>query len=160
MAPTTTDYPAVRLQRTLPAPPERVYRAWLDPELLRCWLAPSSWEVTDVEVDEVVGGHYRIWQRSADGEVGGFECELSELVPAERIVLRWGFVGPDRTHGPRYDSLLTITLREAADGATALTLVHERLDALHAALPHVADNVQTGWELVLDKLVKTIEHAR
>jgi uncharacterized protein YndB with AHSA1/START domain len=93
MAPTTTDYPAVRLQRTIPAPPERVYRAWLDPELLRRWLAPSSWEVTDVEVDERVGGHYRIWQRSPDGEVGGVvgaeedlaaygRCELSEAVDA------------------------------------------------------------------------------
>jgi uncharacterized protein YndB with AHSA1/START domain len=134
-----------------------VYRAWLEPELLSRWLAPGSWELTRAEIDERVGGHYRIWQRGADGEVGGFECELLELVPAKRIVLRWGFVGPERTAGPMYDSLLTITLRETADHTTALTLVHARLDALSAAMPHVADNVEPGWEIVLNKLVEVIE---
>jgi uncharacterized protein YndB with AHSA1/START domain len=143
---------AVRLQRTIPAPPDRVYRAWLDPDLLARWMAPGALDVTRAEVDERVGGHFRIWHASADGDVGGFEAELLELVPGERIVFRWGFVGPDRLAGPTYDSLLTITLREAPDGGTALTLVHERLDELAAALPDVADNVGRGWELALDKL--------
>jgi uncharacterized protein YndB with AHSA1/START domain len=143
---------AVRLQRTIAAPPDRVYRAWLDPDLLARWMAPGALDVTRAEVDERVGGHFRIWHASVDGDVGGFEAELLELVPGERIVFRWGFVGPDRLAGPTYDSLLTITLREAPDGATELTLVHERLDELAAALPDVADNVGRGWELALDKL--------
>jgi uncharacterized protein YndB with AHSA1/START domain len=143
---------AVRLQRTIAAPPDRVYRAWLDPDLLARWMAPGALDVTRAEVDERVGGHFRIWHASAEGDVGGFEAELLELVPGERIVFRWGFVGPDRLSGPTYDSLLTITLREAPDGATELTLVHERLDELAAALPEVADNVGRGWEAALDKL--------
>jgi uncharacterized protein YndB with AHSA1/START domain len=142
----------VRLQRVIPAPPERVYRAWLDPELLRGWLAPGDSEVTRVEVDERVGGHYRIWQAGPGGEVGGFECELLELVPSERLVFRWGFVGPGRTEGPVFDSLLTVTFAETADGQTQLTLVHERLDDLAAAMPDVAANVEPGWESVLEKL--------
>jgi uncharacterized protein YndB with AHSA1/START domain len=156
MTPKTHEQAVVRLHRTIPAPPERVYRAWLDPELLRRWLAPGV-EVTRVEVDERVGGHYRIWQGDADGEAGGFECELLELVPSERIVFRWGFVGPERLAGPAFDSLLTITLRDEQNGATALTLVHERLDDLHAAMPWVAENVGPGWEMVLGKLAAIIE---
>jgi uncharacterized protein YndB with AHSA1/START domain len=147
---------AVRLQRTIPAPPERVYRAWLDPELLSRWMAPGSLNVTRAEVDERVGGRYRIWHADLEGEVGGFEAELLELVPGERIVLRWGFVGPDRLAGPTFDSLLTVTLREAPGGATELTLVHERLDALRNALPEVADKVGVGWELALDKLAEAL----
>jgi uncharacterized protein YndB with AHSA1/START domain len=143
---------AVRLHRTIAAPRDRVYRAWLDPDLLARWMAPGALDVTRAEVDERVGGHFRIWHAGPDGDVGGFEAELLELVPGERIVFRWGFVGPDRLAGPTYDSLLTITLREAPDGATELTLVHERLDELAAALPDVADNVGRGWELALDKL--------
>jgi len=143
---------AVRLHRTIAAPRDRVYRAWLDPDLLACWMAPGALDVTRAEVDERVGGHFRIWHAGPEGDVGGFEAELLELVPGERIVFRWGFVGPDRLAGPTYDSLLTITLREAPDGATELTLVHERLDELAAALPDVADNVGRGWELALDKL--------
>jgi uncharacterized protein YndB with AHSA1/START domain len=147
---------AVRLQRTFAAPPDRVYRAWLDPEVLRRWMAPGALEVTRVEVDVRVGGHFRIWHIGPEGDAGGFEAELLELVPAERIVFRWGFVGPDRLAGPTYDSLVTVTLREAPDGGTELTLVHERLDELRKALPDVADSVGAGWELALDNLVEVI----
>jgi uncharacterized protein YndB with AHSA1/START domain len=148
---------AVRLERTIPAPPHRVYRAWLDPDLVRRWMAPGDLRVTRVEIDERVGGHYRVWQADQGTDGGGFECELLELVPDQRIVFRWGFVGPDRRDGPVYDSLLTITLREAPGGGTVLTLVHERLDDLAAALPEVADNVETGWRLVLDKLTTAVK---
>jgi uncharacterized protein YndB with AHSA1/START domain len=147
---------AVRLQRTIAASPDRVYRAWLEPDLLARWMAPGLFEVTRAEVDERVGGRLRIWHAGPEGDVGGFEAELLELVPGERIVFRWGFVGTDRLAGPTYDSLLTITLREAPDGATELVLVHERLDELAAALPDVADNVGRGWELVLDKLEQLV----
>lgn len=148
----TTGQTAVRLERTIPATPHQVYRAWLEPELLRRWMAPGGLEVTRAEVDERPGGHYRIWHADAGAEVGGFDCEVLELVPDERLVFRWGFVGPDRGAGPSYDSLLTVTLRAAADGGTVLTLVHERLDALAAAMPQVAANVGRGWDSALGKL--------
>jgi uncharacterized protein YndB with AHSA1/START domain len=151
-----SDTPVVHLQRTIAAAPHDVYRAWLEPELLRRWLAPGELQVTRVEVDERIGGSFRVWQGTAAGDVGGFEAEVVELVPDERIVLRWGFVGPERLHGPVFDSLLTVTLRDDGNGATALTLVHERLDALHAAMPHVSENVGPGWEMVLDKLAPAI----
>ena len=144
---------AVRLERTIPAPPGQVYRAWLDPGRLARWMAPGSYAVTRAEVDERVGGHYRIWHADPSGtEIGGFDCELTELVPGQRIVFRWGFVGPERRGGPVFDSLLTVTLREAPAGGTVLTLVHERLDDLAAALPDVAVNVGPGWEDVLGRL--------
>jgi hypothetical protein len=51
---------------------------------------------------------------------------------------------------------LTITLHPARGGATRLTLIHERLEDLSAAMPHIADNVQVGWQFVLDKLAVTL----
>ena len=143
---------AVRLERTIPATPHQVYRAWLEPELLRRWMAPGGLEVTRAEVDGRPGGAFRIWHADAGAEIGGFECELLELVPDRHIMFRWGFVGPVRADGPCYDSLLTVTLREAPDGGTVLTLVRERLDALAAAMPQVAENVGPGWESALGKL--------
>jgi uncharacterized protein YndB with AHSA1/START domain len=144
--------PVVRLQRVIPASPHQVYRAWLEPGQLRRWLAPGELEVTRIEVDERVGGHFRVWQGSQGHEGGGFECEILELVPDHRIVFRWGFVGPARREGPVFDSVLTITLDQTGDGATALTLVHEQLDALHDAMPDVSANVRVGWDMVLAKL--------
>jgi uncharacterized protein YndB with AHSA1/START domain len=91
--------------------------------------------------------------------VGGFDSELLELVPNQRIVFRWRFVGPQRVADPALDSRLTITLSEAPDGATVLTLVHEHLDAIDAAMPGMADDVKRGWEQALDKLAGTIGEA-
>ena len=152
----TTADATVRLDRIIPAPPHQVFRAWLEPDLLRRWLAPGDLEVTRADVEERVGGHFRIWQTASGSDVGGFDAEVIELVPDRRLVFRWGFVGPDRSDGPRFDSLLTIALAETPDGATALTLVHERLDELRSAMPQVAEQVETGWALVLAKLVTAV----
>lgn len=147
--------PAVQFERLIPASPREVYRAWLDPELLCLWLAPGGITVKRAEVEARVGGAFRIWHASSGADAGGFECEIVELVPDERLVFRWGFVGPQRTAGPVFDSRLTIILREM-EGATMLTLVHERLEDLAAAMPEVADKVEVGWELVLQKLAATL----
>jgi uncharacterized protein YndB with AHSA1/START domain len=153
----STEQAVVRLQRTIPATAERVYRAWLDPELLQRWLAPASLAVDRVEVDERIGGHHRTFQVNADGEaVGGFDCELLELIPTERIVFRWGFVGPERVADPDHESRLTISLREVSPGSTELTLLHERLDALDAAMPGMASATAQGWGMALDKLAQAI----
>ncbi|MGD0698480.1 MAG: SRPBCC domain-containing protein [Trebonia sp.] len=150
-----TDQPIVRIERTLSAPRSQVYRAWLSPELIRRWMAPG-YEVTRVEVDERVGGRYRVFHADAGVPAGGFEAEILELAPPERIAWRWGFAGPERENGPVYDSLLTVTLCEAPGGGTVLTLVHERLDDLAAALPHVAGQVSAGWDFVLSKLAAVL----
>ncbi len=146
----------VHLERVIAAPPHAVYRAWLDPDLLRQWMAPGELGVSRVEVDERVGGHLRIWQVAGGRPVGGFESEILELEPDRRLVLRWGFVGPDRAAGPTFDSLLTVILFEAADGATRLDLRHERLESLGWAMPEVAGQVGPGWESALDHLVDAL----
>src|SRR5690606_4525257 len=86
MTPMTPERSVVRLERTIPAAPHQVYRAWLDPDLLRRWLAPGGLEVARVEVEPGVGGHLRVWETDAGTDVGGFDCEILELVPDRRIV--------------------------------------------------------------------------
>jgi uncharacterized protein YndB with AHSA1/START domain len=152
-----TGPPAVRLERTIPASPAQVYRAWFDPGLLVRWMAPAAYAVTRAEADERAGGHVRIWHADPSGTAaGGYDGELAELVPGQRMVFNWGFVGPQRRDGAAFDSLLTVTLHQAPDGGTVLTLVHERLDDLAAALPGVARNVGPGWEDALGKLAKVV----
>lgn len=144
-----TEHPetAVRLQRTIPAPPARVYRAWLDPQVMCRWFAPAMFTVGKAEVDERVGGRFRLWHQDADGnDVGGAEATIEELVPTERIVLSWHFVWSDRSADPTLESRLTITFAPTADGATLLDLTHEHLGGMRARMPEVADNVAAGWD--------------
>ena len=154
-----TNATEVRLERTIAAPPERVYRAWLDPMLLARWMSPGPFELTRAEVDERPGGHYRIWHtETATGTPsGGFEATITDLVPSQRLAFDWGFAGPERQDGPVYDSRLTLTFAAAPGGATLLTLVHERLGALAAAMPEAAASVGAGWEDVLGQLAGLAE---
>jgi uncharacterized protein YndB with AHSA1/START domain len=148
---------SVRLQRTIPAPPATVYRAWLDPELLRRWAAPAGWEAVRVEVDERVGGHYRCRHVDGDGrEVGGFDSEILELVPDERIVLRWQFVGPDRRPLADASSRLTVVLHPVPPDACELTLVHDRLDDLERRMPGMTEGTRRGWTGTMARLERAV----
>lgn len=138
-----------RLQRTIPAPPARVFRAWLDPGLLARWMTPGeSFEVVKAEVDPRPGGHFRVFH----ADDGGFEATFVEVDEPSRLALEWSFVGPRRLAGPHFPSLLTVVLEPVGDGQTLLTLVHTRLDDLAAAMPPVASQVSEGWSHALDQL--------
>jgi hypothetical protein len=84
--------PVVRVERAFSAPPDRIYRAWLSPELIRRWMAPG-YKVTRVEVDERVGGRYRVWHADAGVPAGGFERldDLAAALPqvADRVGPGW-----------------------------------------------------------------------
>jgi uncharacterized protein YndB with AHSA1/START domain len=151
-------YPSARVQRTLPFPRERVYRAWLDPETMARWFVDARFTGGRAEVDERVGGHYRIFQVDPAGDMtGGSESTILELVPNERIVLSWRFVGPERLEGETYETRLTVTFTEPQPGETELTVVHEELDELAEAMPEVAGHVQQGWTDTLDRLAPAID---
>jgi uncharacterized protein YndB with AHSA1/START domain len=151
----TTGTEAVRLTRTIAAPAARVYRAWLDPEVLRQWMAPARLTVERAEVDERPGGRFSIFQTDDSGQpMGGMEAEILELTPNERLVFTWRFVGPQR-EDPGADSRLTITLREV-EGATELTLLHERLDQFYEVMPEIAGKVGPGWNMALDNLERAL----
>jgi uncharacterized protein YndB with AHSA1/START domain len=150
-------YPAARVQRTLPFPRERVYRAWLDPDTMVRWFVDPRFTDGRAEVDERVGGHYRIFQVDPEGDMtGGSENRIVELVPNERIVISWRFAGPNRQEDLSPETRLTVTFAEPRPGETELTVVHEQLDELAAAMPDVAGEVENGWNNTLDRLAPVL----
>jgi len=150
-------YPAARVQRTLPFPRERVYRAWLDPDTMVRWFVDPRFTDGRAEVDERVGGDYRIFQVDPEGDMtGGSENRIVELVPNERIVISWRFAGPNRQEDLSPETRLTVTFAEPRPGETELTVVHEQLDELAAAMPDVAGEVENGWNNTLDRLAPVL----
>ena len=83
---------------------------------------------------------------------GRFDCELIELVPNERIVVRWRFVAEGSSARRAFSSRVTISLRRASGGATRLTLVEERPGALWACRPTPADPTGTAAPDELDEI--------
>src|SRR5919198_6033669 len=109
----------VRLHRVLKAPPERVYRAFLDPDAMVKWLPPHGFTAKVYHLDAKVGGTYRMsFTNFGTGQSHSFGGEYLELVPNERI-----------RHTDRFDDAnlpgemqTTVTLTKVSVG-TELTIV-------------------------------------
>lgn len=140
---------SVHVTRTISAPPEDVYRAFVDPELLSTWFGPGGFRVENAEVDPKVGGVHRVAVSGPDGVRGTFACRFRALIPNERIVLDWSWEFDPPGHEPQHDSLLTVTFREIRPGTTELTLVHSRLGGAPDEDPA---GIEDAWNHALDKL--------
>ena len=134
---------AVAIQRVMKAPRARVYRAWLDPELLARWMGPDDFSVLVATIDERVGGRHSVEMLDTDGHHHQFESVIDELVPDERIVLTFRF------HPDADETLLTLTFADAPGGGTVLRLEHERITL---APPLDGQSEETGWGQTLAKL--------
>jgi len=140
--------PSLTLRRLYPVAPEKVWRAWTDPQALKRWFGPAPGEpVALAELDVRVGGRYRILFGGADGREHEVRGEYREVDPPRRLVFTWTW--PRTT--PERESLVTIELREAP-GGTELVFRHEKF--FDAA---VRDNHLRGWSGTLEKLARALE---
>ncbi|TAM02315.1 MAG: polyketide cyclase [Paraburkholderia sp.] len=86
----------IRLHRVLRCPPERLYRAFLDPDALVKWLAPNGFVATVHQLEAKVGGRYRMSFRNfATSEKHSFSGEYLELVPNAQIRYSGVFDNPN-----------------------------------------------------------------
>ena len=108
----------VHVTRRLAGSPERVFKAWVDPALLRGWLAPIA------EADARAGGRFRLEASKPEGAhvVTG---EYLEFVPSQRLVMTWVYEGPMAPEG-KMKAMLRVEFHK--DGVyTEITLHHEGL---------------------------------
>lgn len=138
----------VRLHRVLRAPPERVYRAFLDPDANAKWLPPDGFTCKVHELDARVGGGYRMsFTNFSTGSSHSFGGRYLELVPDERIRHSDTFDDPNL----KGEMQTTISLRKVAFG-TELTVVQE---GIPAAIPTEA--CYLGWQESLTLLARLVE---
>ena len=134
----------VTLHRVFPAPPERVYRAFLDPDAMAKWLPPHGFTGRVLEMDARVGGGYRMqFTNFSSGQVMAFGGQYLELVPHERIVNTDVFDDPNLPGEMRN----VITLKAVSVG-TELTVVQS---GIPAAIPTEA--CYLGWQESLQLLM-------
>jgi uncharacterized protein YndB with AHSA1/START domain len=110
------DLPTITIVREFDARPEKVFRAWTDPELVVQWLGPRSIDMKIEQWNAVTGGCYR-YAAEREGEViASFYGSFHEVRPNERFVQTFTFDGyPDGV------SLETMTFEELDGGRCRLT---------------------------------------
>ena len=125
----------VRISRNYGVAPEKVWRAWTDPQALSQWFGPGNPLVTTAEVDLRVGGRYRIVFKGASGAMNEVSGVYQEVVPHARLVFTWAFKStPERV------SRVSIELKQQA-GGTELRFVHDRFYDEEARVGH-----DRGWQ--------------
>lgn len=88
--------PTIVITREFDAPPDRVFRAYTDPDLVRRWLGPRRLTMRVEEYDARTGGSYRYVHVDEDGTEYAFRGVFHEVRPADRIVQTFTFEGfPD-----------------------------------------------------------------
>lgn len=88
--------PTIVITREFDAPPERVFRAYTDPDLVIQWLGPRRLTMRIDRYDARSGGSYRYVHRDDDGTEYGFHGVFHEVRPDERIVQTFTYDGfPD-----------------------------------------------------------------
>lgn len=138
----------VRFHRVLRAPPERVYRAFLDADAMAKWLPPNGFTGKVHHLEATVGGTYRMsFTNFSNSQSHSFGGTFLELVPHERIRLA------DRFDDPNLPGEMqkTITLRKIFCG-TELNVVQEGIPDV---IPPEA--CYLGWQESLTLLAKLVE---
>jgi uncharacterized protein YndB with AHSA1/START domain len=105
--------PTIRIVRDFDAPPEKVFRAWIEPDLVAQWLGPKSTTMRIDKWDARTGGQYRYAAVRDDEEVAAFFGSFHEVRPHERLVQTFTWEGmPDGV------SLETMTFEDLGGGRT------------------------------------------
>jgi len=143
------DLPTITIIREFDAPPERVFRAFTDPELYAQWVGPRSVTTAVQRWDARRGGEYAYTAQEGE-EVYGFYGSFHEVRPAEKIVQTFTFEGfPDAV------SLETMEFEALPDGRTRTvgTSLMNSFEARDGMLSSAMDvGVNEGYEK-LDELL-------
>ena len=138
----------VKLHRVLRAKPERVYRAFIDPDAMAKWLPPHGFTGKVHHMDAKVGGSYKMsFTNFSTGKSHAFGGNFLELVPNER--LRY----TDRFDDPNLPGEMqtTVTLRPVFCG-TELNVTQEGIPSM---IP--AEACYLGWQESLTLLAQLVE---
>lgn len=138
----------IQLHRVLRAPPERVYRAFLDVSALARWLPPHGFTAQVHSMDARVGGGFKMsFTNFSSGSVITFGGEYLELVPHERI--RYTDVFDD----PNLSGVMHVTVRFKA--VSVGTELHVTQEGVPEVIP--AEACYLGWQESLGMLALLVE---
>ena len=138
----------VQFHRVLRSTPERVFRAFLDPDAMVKWLPPNGFTGKVHQMDQRVGGTYKMsFTNFTSGKSHSFGGKYLELTPHERIRHTDKFDDPNLPGEMR----VTITLKKVSVGT--------ELDIVQEGVPEVIppEACYLGWEESLALLAKLVE---
>lgn len=143
---------SLRIERTIRAPRERVYHAWVDTEEMKKWSAPEGMTIPEGSQDLRVGGKFRAVMLEPNGTQHVVLGEYREITPPSRLVYTHAWLmdnGSSDQTTP--ETIVTVEFFEEKD-ATRVVLTQTGFTNAGARDGHVG-----GWTGVFDKYVTLLE---
>ena len=134
------DTKTIVVERTMPHPPEKVWRALTEAQLVAEWLMRNDFQ-------PVLGHRFNFRSEPVNGWNGVTDCEVLEIEPPNRLVYSWNAHGEQAAHGIK--SIVTWTLSSAPGGGTHLRMEHAGFRALDEGFYNGASY---GWPLMIETL--------
>ncbi|MDP2653360.1 MAG: SRPBCC domain-containing protein [Candidatus Omnitrophota bacterium] len=130
---------ALRIEKTIKAPVERVFRAWTEAGQMVQWWSPEGIECRDAQADPKVGGAYRIHMVSKDGKHTAYG-KYTQIIPNKRLQFTWQWEEKDMPQ-----TIVTVEF-EGVGEITRLTLLHKGFVSKEEVESH-----SWGWTTCLEK---------
>lgn len=140
------------LTRVIDVPPEKLYRCWTEPELLKQWFCPKPYTVSHAELDVRPGGASRIVMRSPEG--GEFPCPgvYLEVVPNRKIVTTDAYTSAWEPSEKPFMTAI-VTFEDLGDGRTRYTAIARHWNE-EDKKTHEAMGFHEGWGKAADQLAE------
>ena len=136
------------LKRTIRAPREKVFDAFVQAEHARRWMCPRGMTIPEADFDARVGGRFRVTMRARDGEQFTATGTYREIARPQRLVYTWQWVGEAM---PNVETLITVAFTER-EGGTELVMTHSGFpDA------GMRDSHEEGWGSSLNNLCDALD---
>jgi len=138
----------VRLHRVFTTTPEKIYRAFIEPDAVAKWLPPNGFTCTVDQLEPRVGGSYKMSFRNfTTGHAHSFGGQYLELVPGQRLRYSDRFDDPNLAGELR----VTVTLKKVSVGT--------EVDILQEGVPDVIplEACYLGWQESLRNLARLVE---
>lgn len=136
------------LNRTIRAPREKVFDAFVTPALMKAWMCPRGMTVPEASADPRPGGRYSVTMLARDGDRHSAAGVYQEVKRPERLVYTWQWQGENM---PKVETLITVTFVER-DGATELRMTHSGFPDAGLRDAHTS-----GWNASLNQLVEKFD---
>jgi uncharacterized protein YndB with AHSA1/START domain len=150
---TSTEGRDLILTRMIDAPPEKVFKAWTEPELLKQWFAPLPWTTSKVETDLRPGGSSLFVMRSPEGAEFPNRGVYLEVVKNLRLVFTDAYTEAwEPSEKPFMTAIMTF---EEVDGKTKYTArARHWTEADREA--HEKMGFHVGWAICAEQLAELV----
>jgi len=140
------DDQVLRIERLIPASPERLFELWSEPSELVKWWGPDGFDVPASALDVRPGGHWRTTMRSPQGDLHTVSGVYRTIDKPRRLVFTWGW--DDDTGLRGHETEVTVTF-EPAPGGTRMVLLQQAFENKDQR-----DRHNQGWSSSFDCLAR------